>query len=88
MDGKGVGVMSGDDKKSRVNPHRDIRRRGVEVPIDVVLVAWKGGKNKILGPERDAAAGAGGGASAAGAGGGKNAGGGGRSSTGSIFFSS
>ena len=49
MDGEGVGVMSGKGKKSRVTPHRDIRRRGVEVPIDVVLVARKGGKNKNLG---------------------------------------
>ena len=49
MDGKGVGVMSGEGKKSRVIPHRDIRRRGVEVPINALLVAWKGGKNKNLG---------------------------------------
>ena len=48
MDGEGVGVMSSKGKKSRVIPHRDIHRRGVEVPIDVVLVARKGGKNKNL----------------------------------------
>ena len=77
MDGEGVDVMSGKGKKSRVISHRDIRRRGVEVRIDIILVARKGGKNKILGPERDAATGAGGG---------KNAGGGGRSSRGSIII--
>ena len=47
----------------------------------------RGERTKILGPDRDAGAGAGGGATAAGgAGGGKNAGGGGRSSTGSIII--
>jgi len=50
------------------------------------LLPGRGERTKILGPEREAAAGAGGGATAAGgAGGGKNAGGGGRSSTGSMI---
>ena len=49
MDDKEVGIMSSEGKKSSIIPHCDIRRRGEEVPIDVVLVAWKGGKNKNLG---------------------------------------
>ena len=47
-DGKRVAVVSGDSEKSRVVPLCDISRR-VKIPIDVVLVAQKGGQDKDLG---------------------------------------
>ena len=60
VDGKRVTVVSGESKKSRVVPLRYVSRRGVKIPIDIEPVAWKRGKDKILRPEREAAAGAGG----------------------------
>ncbi len=49
VDGERMAVVSGERKKSRVVPRRDISRRGVKIPIDVVLVARKEGKDKNLG---------------------------------------
>jgi len=49
VDGERMTVVSGESKKSHVVPHRDVSRRRVKIPIDVVLVARKGGKNKNLG---------------------------------------
>ena len=49
VDGERMAVVSGESKKSRVVPHRNVSRRRVKIPIDVVLVARKGGKDKNLG---------------------------------------
>ena len=49
VDGERMTVVSGEGKKSRVVPHRYVSRRRVKIPIDVVLVARKGGKDKNLG---------------------------------------
>ncbi len=93
--GDRVAVVSGESEKSRVAPlHdksrvaplRDISRRGVKIQMDIVLVALRGERIKLLGPEREAAAGVGGGASAAGAREGKGAGAGKGSSIGSIIY--
>ena len=45
VDGKRMTVVSGESKKSCIVPHPDINRRRVKIPIDVVLVARKGGKS-------------------------------------------
>ena len=45
VDGERMTVVSGEGKKSRVVPHRYVSRRRVKIPIDVVLVARKGGKS-------------------------------------------
>ncbi len=68
--------------KSHVVPLGNVSRRRVKIPINVVLVARK----EVLGPERNAAAGAGGGAFARGTEEGKNARGGGGSPRGSIMM--
>ena len=52
VDGERVTVVSGESEKSRVVPLGNVSRRRVIIPIDVVLVAR-------MGPEREAAAGAG-----------------------------
>jgi len=49
VDGERVTAVSGESEKSRVVPLRNISRRRVIIPIDVVLVAWKGGKDKNVG---------------------------------------
>jgi hypothetical protein len=49
VDGERVAVVSGKNEKSRVVPLCDISRRGVKIPINIVLVARKGGKDKNLG---------------------------------------
>jgi hypothetical protein len=49
VDGKRVTVVSGESEKSRVVPFRNVSRRRVIIPIDVVLVARKGGEYKNLG---------------------------------------
>jgi hypothetical protein len=49
VDDNRVAVVSGERDKSRVVPLRDGSRRGVKIPIGVVLVARKGGKDKNLG---------------------------------------
>ncbi len=49
VDGERVTVVSGESEKSRIAPLRNVSRRRVKIPIDVVLVARKGGENKNLG---------------------------------------
>jgi hypothetical protein len=46
VDGQGVGVMSREGEKGCVVPYRDVSVGGVKIPIDVVLVAREGGKDK------------------------------------------
>jgi len=48
-DGERLTVVSGESEKSRVVALRNVSRRGVIIPIDVVLVARKEGKDKNLG---------------------------------------
>ncbi len=48
-DGNGVTIVGGEAEKSRVIPLSDIRRGGVIIPIHVVGVPTKRGKNKYLG---------------------------------------
>jgi hypothetical protein len=48
VDDNRVAVVSGKRDKSRVVPLHDGSRRGVKIPIGVVLVARKGGKDKNL----------------------------------------
>ena len=87
VDGKRVTVVSGESEKSRVVPLGNVSRRRVKIPIDVVLVARKGGENKNLGTGEKRHR-RGGGMSDHQRGGVRkiNAGGGGRSSIGSIFL--
>jgi hypothetical protein len=47
--GERVAVVRGESEKSRVVPFRNVSRRRVIIPIDVVLVARKGGEYKNLG---------------------------------------
>ena len=49
VDGKRVTVVSGESKKSRVAPLRNVSRRGVTILINVEPVARKRGKDKNLG---------------------------------------
>ena len=49
VDGERVTVVSGESEKCRVVPLGNISRRRVIIPINVVLVARKGGKDKNLG---------------------------------------
>jgi len=49
VDGERVTVVSGESEKSRVVPLGNVSRRRVIIPIDVVHVARKGGKDKNLG---------------------------------------
>jgi hypothetical protein len=49
VDGERMAVVSGESKKSRIVPRRDVSHRGVKIPINVVLVARKGEKDKNLG---------------------------------------
>jgi hypothetical protein len=49
VDGERVTAVSGKSEKSRVVPLGNVSRRRVKIPIDVVLVARKGGENKNLG---------------------------------------
>jgi len=49
VDGERVTVVSGENEKSRVVPLGNVSRRRVKIPIDIVLVARKGGENKNLG---------------------------------------
>jgi hypothetical protein len=49
VDGKRVTVVSGESEKSRVVPLGNVSLQRVKIPIDVVLVARKGGENKNLG---------------------------------------
>ena len=49
VDDERVAVVSGESDKSRVAPLRDVSRRGVKIPIGIVPVARKGGKDKTLG---------------------------------------
>ncbi len=49
VDGKRVTVVSGESEKSRVVPLVNVSHQRVKIPINVVLVAWKGGENKNLG---------------------------------------
>ena len=48
-DGKRLTVVSGESEKSRVVALRNVSRRRVIIPIDVVPVSRKGGKDKNLG---------------------------------------
>ena len=48
-DGERLTVVSGESEKSRVVALRNVSRRRVIIPIDVVLVSRKGGKDKNLG---------------------------------------
>jgi hypothetical protein len=41
--------MSSKGDESRVVPPSDISRRGVKIPIDLVSISWKGGKDKNFG---------------------------------------
>ena len=85
-DGERLTVVSGKSEKSRVVARRNVSRRRVIIPIDVVLVSRKGGKDKNLGTEeRSRRRGGGKSDRRRSGGGGENAGGGGRSSTGSII---
>ena len=78
--------MSREGDKGCVIPYVDVSVGGVIIPIDVVPVARKGGKDKNSWTgERHPRMGGEGGAAATGAGGWKNAGGSGRFSEGSIF---
>ena len=83
-DGERLTVVSGESEKSRVVALRNVSRRRVIIPIDVVLVSRKGGKDKNLGTGERSRRRGGGKSDRRRSGGGKNAGGGGRSSTGSI----
>ena len=78
--------MSREGEKGCVIPYRDVSVGGVKIPIDVVLVAREGGKDKNSWTSERRPCIGGGGAAATGAGGWKNAGGGGRFSEGSIFL--
>ena len=49
VDGERVTVVSGESEESRIVPLGNVSRRRVIIPIDVVLVARKGGKDKNLG---------------------------------------
>jgi len=49
VDGERVTVVSSESEKSRVVPLGNVSRRRVKIPIDIVLVARKGGENKNLG---------------------------------------
>ena len=49
VDGERVTVVSGKSEKSHAVPLGNVSRRRVKIPIDVVLVARKGGENKNLG---------------------------------------
>ena len=49
VDDERVAIVSGERDKSRVNPLRDVSRRGVKIPIGVVPAVRKGGKDKNLG---------------------------------------
>ena len=48
VDDERVTVVSGESEKSCVAPLGNVSRRRVKTPIDVVLVARKGGENKNL----------------------------------------
>ncbi len=48
-DGKRLTVVSGESEKSRVVALQNVSHQRVIIPIDVVLVARKGGKDKNLG---------------------------------------
>jgi hypothetical protein len=48
-DGNGITIVGGEAEKSRVIPLSDIRRGGVIIPIHVVGVPTKRGKNKYHG---------------------------------------
>ena len=48
-DGERLTVVSGESEKSRVVALQNVSGRRVIIPIDVVLVARKGGKDKNLG---------------------------------------
>ena len=52
VDDERVAIVSGESEKSRVVPLCDISRRGVKIPINIVLVARKGGKDKNLGTSK------------------------------------
>ena len=73
VDGKRVTIVSGKSDKSRVVPLGNVSRRRVKIPIDVILVARKGGENKNLGTGERRHRRGGGGAFVGGAGEGKNA---------------
>jgi hypothetical protein len=49
VDGERVTVVSGESEKSHIVPLGNVSCRRVKIPIDIVLVARKGGENKILG---------------------------------------
>jgi hypothetical protein len=49
VDGERVNLVSSKSEKSRVVPLGNVSRRRVKIPINVVLVAGKGGENKNLG---------------------------------------
>ena len=49
VDGERVTVVGGESEKSRIVPLGNVSRRRVKIPIDIVLVARKGGENKNLG---------------------------------------
>ena len=51
VDGERVAVVSGESEKSRIVPLRDINLGGVKIPIDFILDARKGGKDKNLGTD-------------------------------------
>ena len=51
VDGGRVTVVSGESKKSRVAPLRNVSHRGVKILINVEPVAQKRGKGKKLGTE-------------------------------------
>ncbi len=85
-DGERLTVVSGESEKSRVVALQNVSRRRVIIPIDVVFVSRKGGKDKHLGTgERNRRRGGGRSDRHRSGGGGKTAGGGGRSSIGSII---
>ena len=86
VDGERVTVVGGEGEKSRIVPLGNVSRRREKIPINIVLVAWKGGENKNLGTGERRRCRGGGRVSARGAGEGKNARGVGRSPRGSIIF--
>jgi hypothetical protein len=51
VDGERVAVVSGESEKSRIVPLRDINLGGVKIPIDFILDAREGGKDKNLGTD-------------------------------------